>query len=274
MARMVQRVVDTLGVAWYRNCLAEVFGFGQKTGIELPSESAGLLPLPGKVLSNGTLEWSKATPYSIAFGHNILVNSLQMVRAYALLANGGHAVYPTLLKKMQKLGDKGKTEVVWQQHVRKSKESALQPEFLDELIKGMMYVTKPGGGAGKGDIPGYTEAGKTGTSEKIVNGRYSKTKHISSFIGWAPVKQPRFVLMIVIDEPEAKWIPGVGKIQYGGNCAAPSFREIGRKALEYLGVAPDDPFGYPEGDPRSDRTKAHWQEEARKLGELYKQWNP
>ena len=137
----------------------------------------------------------------------------------------------------------------------------------------MKYVTKPRGSSPKGDIQGYTEVGKTGTSEKIVGGTYSKKNHISTFIGFAPAKDPRFVLLIAIDEPEFKYIPGVGRNQMGGNCSAPAFREIGLRALQYLGVEPDDPFGYPVGDPRRDETKADWIKETKALQELYDQWN-
>ena len=137
----------------------------------------------------------------------------------------------------------------------------------------MKYITKPGGTAPKADIWGYTEAGKTATSEKIVDGTYSKRDHISTFIGFAPLSNPRFVLMIAIDEPEFKFIPGMGKNQHGGNCAAPAFREIGLRTLQYLGVEPDDPYGYPAGDPRRDADKADWMKEIKALKELYSQWN-
>ena len=84
---------------------------------------------------------------------------------------------------------------------------------------------------------------------------------------------PRFVLMVVIDEPEAKFIPGIGKNQMGGNCAAPAFAAIGKRTLEYLGETPDDPFGFPVGDPRRDVEKAIWIKEAKALTELYESWN-
>jgi cell division protein FtsI (penicillin-binding protein 3) len=120
---------------------------------------------------------------------------------------------------------------------------------------------------------GYTEAGKSGTSEKIIEGNYSKQHHVSSFIGFAPAKNPRFVLLVSIDDPEKKFIPGVGKHQLGGICAAPVFREIALRTLQYLGVGPDDPYGYPYGDPRRDPQKADWAMEVRALKELYEKWN-
>ena len=137
----------------------------------------------------------------------------------------------------------------------------------------MKFTTKRGGTAKLGDIKGFTEAGKTGTSEKIIDGKYSKNLHITSFIGFAPARNARFVLLVVIDEPEKKYIPGVGGGWYGGVAAAPVFREIGRRTLEYLGVAPDDPFGYPDLDPRSDSKKADWFYEMKLMKKLYDSWN-
>ncbi len=276
MSRMIQRVIETLGDDWYRNALQEVFGFGLKTGVELPCESIGLLPSPHKRHPNGAVEWSKPTPYSIAFGHNILTSSMQMLRAYSVLANGGHDVQPYLIRKIVKTHRDGKKEVILDTetvHKNKERSTLVDPTSLAEVRKGMMYVTKPGGGAPRADIFGYTEAGKTATSEKIVRGTYSKKDHISTFIGFAPVNNPRFVLMVVIDEPEYRYIPGIGKNQYGGTCAAPSFSEIGKKALQYLGVEPDDPYGFPPGDPRRDSSKAVLAKDMVALQELYDSWN-
>jgi cell division protein FtsI (penicillin-binding protein 3) len=222
------------------------------------------------------MEWSTPTPFSIAFGHNISVNSLQMLKSYAILANGGFDVKPTLVRKVVRKKRDGSSEVLLDNTSPegvKSSKRLLEPEIVEEVVKAMKYVTKPRGSAPKGDIYGYTEVGKTGTSEKIVGGAYSKKNHISTFIGFAPAKEARFVLLIAIDEPEFKYIPGVGKNQMGGNCCAPVFREIGLRTLQYLGVEPDDPFGYPIGDPRRDEKKADWVKETKALQELYDQWN-
>jgi cell division protein FtsI (penicillin-binding protein 3) len=276
VARMVQRIIDALGEKWYRNALQEIYGFGLKTGIELPSESPCELPTPGKLHPNGKMEWSTPTPFSIAFGHNILVNSMQMLRSYAIIANGGYEVRPTLVRKVVRKRRDGSEEVLLDNTSPeriKGFHCLLEPEIIEEVIKAMKYVTKPGGTAPKGDIFGYTEVGKTATSEKIVGGTYSKKDHISTFIGFAPAKNPRFVLLIAIDEPEFKYIPGIGKNQHGGNCCAPAFREIGLRTLQYLGIEPDDPSGFPAGDPRRDENKGDWIKETKELKELYKKWN-
>ncbi len=276
MGRMVQRIVERLGEDWYRNMLQEMFGFGIKTGIELPSESIGLLPSPHKRHPNGAVEWSKPTPYSISFGHNILVSSVQMLRAYAVICNGGYEVKPSLVRKIVKTHADGRKEVLLDNTPsKKMRERSLHlsQESIEELLKGMMYTTKQGGGAWRADIFGYTEAGKTSTTEKVVGGTYSKKDHISTFIGFAPARNPRLVITVAIDDPEHRFTPGIGRNQLGSVCAAPVFKEIGQRSLAYLGVEPDDPFGFPPGDPRRDVHKAVWVKESEALQKLYETWN-
>lgn len=276
MARLVERIISRLGKEWYRETLNTTFGLGEKTHIELPSESAGLLPTPGKKHPNGKLEWSVPTPFSMAFGHNIQVTSMQLLRAYAVFANGGHLVQPTLIRKIVKTNPDS-SELVLIDNTNpercRSFPRCLSPEIVREVRDAMKFVTKPGGTARKGDIWGYTEAGKTSTSKKIVNGAYSETLYWGVFVGFAPVNNPAFVLLVVMDEPEYKFIPGVGKNHNGGTCSAPVFREIATRSLEYLGIPRDDPHGYPSGDPRYDEKKADWLAETHKLQEMYEKWN-
>ena len=253
---MIQRVVETLGASWYRQQLVETFGFGEKTGLELPYENPGMVPTPGKRYSNGRDQWSVPTTYSLAIGYNMLANSIQMVRAYAVLANGGYLIKPHLLKKI--VSKEGvvvdNSEAIWKKRV-------LDEEIVRQVRRALKYTTKPGGSAVLADVPGFTEAGKTGTSEKLIDGRYSKSVHFSTFIGFAPVEQAEFVLFVGIDEPEKKIIPGFGSTQFGGKCAAPVFKEIARRSLEYLGVPPDDP------------KKMDWHKEVKELHALYQNYN-
>jgi cell division protein FtsI (penicillin-binding protein 3) len=267
MARLVERIIQRLGAEWYRDKLHQVFGFGKKTGIELPSESAGLLPRIGKKHPNGALEWSTATPFSIAFGHNIQATSMQLIRAYCIMVNGGRPIDPTLIQSIERDG-----EILYQRE-QVEHPPLIRKEVLDQVVRGMKYTTKPGGSARRGDISGFSEGGKTGTTEKVVNGTYSKKINISTFVGFAPAKDPAFVLLVTVDEPEWMYIPGVGKNQMGGHCCAPVFREIARRSLEYLSVDPDDPHGYPVGDPRYNQDKADWVKESKALVELYQKWN-
>lgn len=274
MAKLIQKVIESMGDRWYRNALTEIFGFGKKTQVELPAESPGLVPSPGKIHPNGKLEWSAPTPYSLAIGHNILINSVQMVRAYAILANGGFEVTPHLVRKIVKKNENGSHLILLDRSSNRLGKQVLKTSIAKRVCQAMKYVTKEGGSGRRADVYGYTEAGKSGTAEKIIGGEYSKSKNISSFLGFAPANNPRFVLLVSIDEPESKFIPGVGKQQYGGVCAAPIFREIATGALQYLGVEPDDPFGYPIGDPRRDLNRADMTAELQKLKKDYQKYNP
>ncbi|WP_068468984.1 peptidoglycan D,D-transpeptidase FtsI family protein [Candidatus Protochlamydia phocaeensis] len=275
MGRLAEKIVARLGNEWYRRQL-QLFGFGQKTHIELPAESPGVLPTPGKYHPNGALEWSIPTPFSLAMGHNIQVTSLQLLRAYSVLANGGFLVSPTLVRRIVKRDRNGEEYVL----VDNTTEERLKqfPRVLDEdivqrVVQSMRYVTKPGGTAIRADVPGYTEVGKTSTPKKIVNGVYSETLYCPTFAGFTPVKNPAFVLAVTMDEPEYGYTPGIGKNHNGGNCTATVFREIAKRSLEYLGIPTDDPYGYPYGDPRSNLEKTEWMPETRKLQEIYNKWN-
>lgn len=269
VAKLVQRIIETLGDHWYRQQLEEVFGFGRKTGIELPSESEGLLPSPEKKYGSGLLQWSTPTPCSLSFGYNLLATSAQILRAYAIIANGGWDVRPTLVKKIIK----GEEVIFNYLDEMKNRKRLLDENISRELINALKLVTKPGGGGFRADIPGYTEGGKTGTTEKIVQGVYSKQHHFSSFVGFTPATNPRFVLYIGIDEPAYRYLPGIGRTYFGGRCASPAFSKIMYRTLKYLGIPPDDPYGHPQGDPRFDIKKADSMEQVNALKDLYGKWN-
>lgn len=276
MARLAEKIIANLGNNWYRDQLIQTFGFGTKTEIELPAESNGVLPMPGKRHPNGSLEWSVPTPFSLAMGHNIQVTSLQLARAYSVLANGGYLVQPTLIRKIIRKDENGEEQVLIDNTNSERMEKfpkVLDAEVVKRLIKSMRSVTKMGGTAVKGDVHGYTEAGKTGTANKIVQGHYSEKLYCASFAGFTPVNNPAFVLVVTMDEPEYGYIPGIGKNHNGGNCTAGAFRDIAKRSLEYLGIPSDDPYGYPYGDPRYDSKKADWVTETKLLQELYDKWN-
>ena len=271
LAKAIDKVVGAMGNEWYRNVLKDKFGFGEKSGLEYPGESPGRIPQPGRYHQNGKPEWSVPTPYSLAIGYNLEANSLQMLRAWSLIANGGKKVTPTLIRKVVKDGevvvDNTSDERISQFP------QAVDPKIVAQVKEVLRYGTMQGGTGRRANIPGYTEIGKSGTARKIVNGLYSNKKHRVTFIGFAPVDHPKFVLLITLDEPGVFYIPGVGGNEHGGVCVAPIFKEIGKKALEYMGVAPDDPHGYPKGDPRYDPEQAAWDKETRLLIQKYHSWN-
>ena len=272
VARLAERFVDRLGAPWYREMLSEKFGFGEKTSLELPGETYGVLPRPGKLHANGTLEWSKPTPFSLAMGYNLQVNTLQVMRAWAVLANGGRLVTPTLLRKIVKRDDEGHEELLLDQSSSTRADQfpvVIDRTLVKDVVKGLKYVTSRYGSGRRADIPGYTQVGKSGTTKHLVNGQYTSEKHLASFIGFTPVDDPRFLLYVLIDEPE---VTPQGSY-YGGVCAAPVFGAIAKRSLAYLGVTPDDPHGYPPGDPRYKPEEADWQVEAKALREKYRSWN-
>lgn len=275
MGRLAERIINRLGPEWYKQQI-QLFGFGEKTKIELPAESAGALPTPGKFHPNGALEWSIPTPFSLAIGHNIQANSIQLARALSVFANGGYLNEPTLVRRIVKKDQNGCEIVVMDRTSGDRVQSfpkVLDKEIVDRVLQAMRFVVKPGGTATRADVPGYSVVGKTSTPKKIVNGLYSEKLYCPTFGGITPVNDPAFVIVITIDEPEYGYIPGYGKNHHGGNCTAHVFRAIAKRSLEYLGIPPDDPFGYPYGDPRRDPKKALWMEETRKLQEIYNKWN-
>lgn len=274
VVRVVERLIERMGEKWFRDQLQEVFQIGLKTGIELPCESPGMLPTPGKLHPNGTLEWSVPTPYSLAIGYNLMVNSMHMLRAYAIFANGGFDVTPTLLKKIVKKRGEKEDILLDNNYLRTSKlrKRVLDAEICDRMIRSLKFSTKQGT-CTRAELWGYTEAGKSGTAEKVLQGAYSKKDHTSFFVGLAPASNPRFVILVGIDDPEYRINAQGVRNQMGGACAAPVFQEIASKALLYLGVEEDDPHGFPKNDPRYDPRLADWIQETEELMRLSKKWN-
>jgi cell division protein FtsI (penicillin-binding protein 3) len=210
----------------------------------------------------------------MAFGHNILVTSMQMLRAYAVFANGGYLVKPTLIDKItRKKGGKEEVLVSYGNRTKFDYPKVLDDDIIEETVKALKYATKFGGTARRADVPGYTEAGKTSTPKKVINGFYSETLYTPSFVGFTPAKDAKLVVIITIDEPFYGYMQDIGRANNGGISCAPSFANIAQKALKYLGVPEDDPFGYPAGDPRRDPKKADWLKEVAQLKEKYDSWN-
>ena len=276
MATMVDRMVTQLGKQWYREQLIDRFGFGCKTGVELPAEATGFIPRFNKTHANGALEWSKSTPYSLAIGYNMLATSLQMVRAFSVFANGGYLIEPTLIRKIVKEDGSGGETTLFDHSTKKKK--VLSSKLAKAVRDALKFTTKPGGTGRLAEIYGYTEAGKTGTAEKIIDGKYCRKRHTSSFIGFAPAtsddfSKTQFVLIVTIDDPEARILESGVKCYMGGRCAAPVFKQISKRTLHYLGTPLDDPHGFPTKDPRYDPEKADWMPEVKELKVLYNKWN-
>lgn len=200
---------------------AKLFGFGEKTEIDLPGEVSGWIHLPEK--------WSGTSIGAISIGQEVAVTPLQMLRAYSAIANGGFLVKPHVVSEIRL--PEGQVLVSFRGHEKKRAISTETAETFKDILK---TVVEEGGTARSASVKGNQVAGKTGTAQVIdpKTGRYSKEKYVSSFVGFVPADNPKMALMIVIYEPK-------GQI-YGGVVAAPVFKEIANQALSYLNVPRED----------------------------------
>lgn len=195
------------------------FGFGVKTGIELPGE------IKGDVSIDRTIPRDVATA---TFGQNVAVSPIQQVAAIAAAANGGRLLEPHIVKEIEDPAT-NKTVVKQPKIIRQviSKETSKKvSEYLEQVVSD---------GTGKNAyIPGYRVAGKTGTAQKVVNGKYSEDEFVVSFIGYAPADNPKIIVYVVVDSPNDKELGG-------GAIAAPVFKNIVQNSLRHMGVAPQLP---------------------------------
>jgi cell division protein FtsI/penicillin-binding protein 2 len=202
------------------------FGFGSRTGVELPGETAGLV--------RAVARWQPSSMGSIAIGQEVGVTPLQMAAAFGALANDGERITPHLVREIRD----HEGAVVYQ--ANPERHAVVSPETA-RVLRGMLEGVTLNGTAKRAQLNGYTAAGKTGTAQKIdpATKAYSKTKYIGSFVGFAPVENPALVIIVVIDEPLGAY--------HGGDVAAPVFREIAEQVLPAMSVAPDTDFKAPPG---------------------------
>jgi cell division protein FtsI (penicillin-binding protein 3) len=206
----IAKVVERVGAArFHRMCRA--FGFGAKTGVPLPGETAGEL----KPLS----ELTKVGLASSAYGYNLQVSALQALSAYSAVANGGTLWEPKLVLD-------GRPSV----KVRK-----IASESSVRELAGMLEGVVDRGTGVTAKIPGYRVAGKTGTAHKVdpLTHKYSATAYTASFAGFLPASSPRWTIIVVLNEPRGAY--------YGALTAAPIFARIGKRLLVLAGVTPDQP---------------------------------
>ena len=195
------------------------FGFGEKTRIGLPGEGKGIVHHPRY--------WPPVALDTISFGQGVSVTGIQLATALSTIANGGCLMKPYVVEKI--MDEKG---VV----VQSSHPEIVRKVISEETAKKVAALLKAAtekGGTGEGAAPaGYEVAGKTGTAQKVDSllGGYSEDRYTSGFMGFAPVEEPKLVLLVVIDEPQGN--------NYGGVVAAPIFKSIMEKVLPYLNVHP------------------------------------
>lgn len=188
------------------------FGFGRKTGIDLPAEARGLFhPLE---------RWSRVSPSYLSIGHEISATSLQMLRAATVVANGGFLVQPHIGRRVH-LPAGGVVDIA----PAAKPERVLSENTCQEMRRALSGVVLHGTGKGA-QIPGLEVFGKTGTAQRLEGGGYSREHFNASFVGFFPAQQPRYGMIVVVHDPKA------GKV-HGGEVAAPIFSEIGRQIALY-----------------------------------------
>ncbi len=197
------------------------FGFGERTEIDLPGETAGLLKNPK--------EWGKRTAASVSMGQEIGVTPIQMVSAMAAIANGGILMKPYVVSEIRDAHGQ-----VIKRVLPSVKRRVISPETARTVTSILEGVVTDGTGS-KAAIEGFRVAGKTGTAQKIDprTRAYSTTKFVSSFAGYVPAENPKLAMIVVIDEPSGE--------AWGGTVAAPVFRRVGEQVLKYWGISSNEP---------------------------------
>ncbi len=199
------------------------FGFGEKTGIELPGESPGMLRDPG--------DWSGLSHASLAIGQEIGITPLQMAAAIAAIANDGVRVPPRVVRaRIDPSGRRPRAQAQDAPGMRR----VIAASAARALRRMMLSITADEATGRLAAVPGYSIGGKTGTAQKVdeETGRYSRTRHVAWFAGLAPVERPAIAIVVMINEPR-------GPRFHGGDVAAPVFSRIARPVLQYLNVPPD-----------------------------------
>ena len=198
----------------------KAFGFGTKTDINFNGESKGYVPPYNK--------WTKVDTATKGYGYGISLTPIQLIGAYSAIANGGWLMQPHLVDRIEYANGKVEKKAKAQKIRR-----VVKPETVKTMKKVLEHVVLEGSGQ-KAKIPGYTVAGKTGTAEKLdKEGGYAKRRHVVSFCGFTPVEDPRFTILIILDNPS--------KYTFGGTAAAPVFKEVAEGLLAIESVAPDKP---------------------------------
>ncbi|MDP2922048.1 MAG: penicillin-binding transpeptidase domain-containing protein [Candidatus Omnitrophota bacterium] len=196
------------------------FGFGEKTGIDLPGEVNGVTRHPGT--------WSKLSLCSIAMGQEVTVTAIQLACAISALANGGNLVKPRIVQRIEACS--GHAIQVFEP----KKPQRVISEATAKEMRDILRSVVDDGTAQLAELEGYFPAGKTGTAQKVEpNGVYSHRKFTASFIGFVPYDNPKFTIVVIMDEPRP--------IYYGGVVSAPVFKKIAGELMSYAKIQPKEP---------------------------------
>ena len=198
------------------NDYVKAFGFGELSGIELLGEQAGLV--------RETESMREIDLGTLSYGHGIAVTPLQMVNSFATISNGGNFMQPRIVKHL--VDHEGEIIETFETKVRRKVLSEETANTMNEILE---RVVLDGTGS-RAYLPGYKVGGKTGTAQKIIDGRYAPDKYIGSFGAIAPVDDPKIAVLVIVDEP-------VG-VYYGGSTAGPIAQDVIADTLRYLEVSP------------------------------------
>ncbi|MEJ1971307.1 MAG: penicillin-binding protein 2 [Lacunisphaera sp.] len=198
---------------------ARRYGFGATTNFQLGGEVRGILEQPKN--------WDGLTITRMPMGHSVAATPLQIHMAMSAVANGGALLRPQIIQEIRDANGN-----VIRSFAPEKRAQVLKPStaaLLAQLLTGVVRV-----GTAKGyDIPGFELAGKTGTAQKIVDGKYVNNRHVTSFVGFFPASRPEVVLSVIVDDPQ---VPN-GRA-YGSSVAAPSFKRIAEQLIQYLDIKP------------------------------------
>ena len=205
------------------------FGFGSRTGIELPGEEAGILP--------DWRKWDKVKWSRAPIGQGVSVTAIQLCSAYQAIANNGLRMKPYIVEKIVDHGG----EVVYR-HTPTPAGRPIKESTARAMRKIMIGVASPAGTARRAAVRGYSVAGKTGTAQKVVDGRYSDSLFRATFCGMVPASDPRLVILVALDFDARR------KYHQGGNSSGPVFSRIATGLLRYRMIPPDKPEELAEFD--------------------------
>jgi len=213
----VVKVVESIGPAPLHRTLTN-FGFGEKTRLDCPGETSGVLMSPKR--------WTRIDTGAISFGQGISVSALQLVTAASAIANGGSLMQPYIVAAIT--DHNGRILERTEPQVVRTAVSAKTAHIVKRIMK---TVITEGGTGVNAALDGYSVSGKTGTAQKIDDsGKYARGKYVSSFLGFAPADEPKVVILVIVDEPKDE--------HYGGTVAAPAFKKIAHETLNYLNISP------------------------------------
>jgi len=213
----VVKIIESIGPDPLYHTLTN-FGFGEKTRLDCPGETSGVLAPPKR--------WTRVDTGAISFGQGLSVSALQLATAASAVANGGNLMQPYIVAAVS--NHNGRIIERTEPRVVREAVSAKTAGIVKRIMK---TVITEGGTGVNAALEGYTVSGKTGTAQKIdKSGKYARGKYVASFLGFAPADEPRVVILVVVDEPEEE--------HYGGIVAAPAFKKIAHETLNYLNIPP------------------------------------